>query len=70
MTKHKKKKALLEITNCQDCTHFKQGHAQSTDGFDRGHDWHCTKADKCIAGFVEWHEENKIEIPKWCPILK
>ena len=68
----KKKRALLEITTCRDCTHFKEGHAQSTDddGFDRGHDWHCTKADKIIAGFVEWHEEKKVEIPNWCPILK
>lgn len=24
---------------------------------------------KLIQGAVEWHEESKIEIPDWCPIL-
>lgn len=38
----------------------------STDGFDRGEDWHCTKANKPIMGFVEW--TDKVCIPEWCPL--
>jgi hypothetical protein len=30
-------------------------------------DWECTnKNNKKIQGAVEWHEEKKIEVPKWC----
>lgn len=59
------------ITSCRQCPFFKEGDAQSTDGFDRGHDWICKKKNgKKIAGFVEWHEVDKIEIPNWCPIKK
>lgn len=60
-------KIEIEIKSCKECPHFKEGHRQSTDGFDSGHDWYCKKARKQIAGFVEWHEEKKIPIPKWCP---
>lgn len=60
-----------QITTCRKCPFFKEGNFSSTDGFDRGADWICqhekTKG-KIIAGFVEWHEENKTPIPKWCPI--
>lgn len=42
---------------------------ESTDGFDRGHDWMCkAKDNKIIAGFVEWHEEDKTPVPEWCPV--
>lgn len=37
----------------------------------QGKNWLCThdkSKGKIIAGFVEWHEVNKIEIPKWCPV--
>lgn len=61
-------KIELEISSCSDCPFWKRGNRQSTDGFDEGYDWTCTKANKMIAGFVEWHEVNKVEIPKWCPI--
>ena len=34
-------------------------------------DWVCTKTvpERKIAGAVEWHEENKIAVPDWCPII-
>lgn len=58
---------LLEITSCSKCPNFKRGNSYSTDGFDRGEDWFCTKMDdKMIAGFVEWRDDPKI--PDWCPI--
>ena len=63
-------KITIEIESCRQCPFFKEGPPQSTDGFDRGHDWFCTSADKMIEPFVEWHEEKKIQIPDWCPARK
>ncbi len=64
-------KIEFEIKSCRECPFWKQGDRQSTDGFDSGNDWFCKKQNgKKIASFVEWHEVDKIEIPKWCPILK
>lgn len=64
---------ILIMTNinktCKDCSYWKEGQDDSTDDFDRGNDWICTKMNKIIAGFVEWHEVNKILIPHWCPLL-
>lgn len=62
-------KALLEITSCAQCPYWMQGGRQSTDGFDEGFDWICTKAERTIAGFVERHEVKTVKIPDWCPIL-
>lgn len=59
----------IDIDSCKKCPHFKITGTSSTDGWDRGEDWHCSKADKPIAGFVEWHEEKEIKIPGWCPCL-
>jgi hypothetical protein len=61
-------KIELDINSCKQCPFWKEGPYQSTDGFDHGYDWICTKANKTIAGFVEWHEVNKIKIPEWCPV--
>lgn len=62
-------KIVLEITSCKKCPHFNTSNHYSTDGFDNMEDWNCLKADgKKIAGSVEWHEEQKIKIPDWCPI--
>lgn len=60
----------IEITTCRQCPFFKEGPMQSTDGWDRGHDWICTKmeGERKIAGFVEWHEIDKIPVPDWCPV--
>lgn len=58
-------KITIDIDSCVDCPHFKITNVSSTDGFDSGEDWHCTKADKQIASFVEW--TDKPEIPEWCP---
>lgn len=74
--KNKSKETMNEvtitttITSCKECPHFKEGPMESTDGFDSGNDWICRKANKVIAGFVEWHEVSKTKIPDWCPIKK
>lgn len=52
---------------CSECPFFKMGPYSTTDGFDVGNDWICTKENKLIAGFVEWREKDQVEIPKWCP---
>jgi hypothetical protein len=67
-------KISIEIDNCKSCPFFKAGPPYSTDGWDRMEDWLCTnpKADKGkpkkIQGAVEWHEEDGIKVPDWCPI--
>jgi hypothetical protein len=58
-------KITFEISSCRECP-FLKTRDYSTDGFDRVEDWHCKKADKTIAGCVDWHE--KPAIPKWCPL--
>ena len=62
------KTVKIEISSCKDCPFFKEGMDYSLDGWDRGSDWTCTKKNKMIASFVEWHD--KIEIPNWCPLTK
>jgi len=59
-------KVVLEIKNCSQCPHFRASMPYSTDGFDSGSDWKCSKSDKVIAEFVEWNESPAI--PDWCPI--
>ncbi len=62
-------KIQLDIKSCKECPFWKEGPSETTDGFDRGNDWICTKnKNKIIAGFVEWHEVNKTPVPEWCPI--
>ena len=58
-------KIQIEINSCKECKHFTITNVSSTDGWDRGEDWHCKKADRQIEPFVEWHENPKI--PEWCP---
>ncbi len=59
----------LEIITCKECPFHKRGNAYSTDGWDRMEDWLCSKKnDTLIQEGVEWHEEDKIPVPKWCPI--
>ena len=53
---------------CKDCKYKTTNNGYSTDGFDYMEDWICTKSNRVIQGAVEWHEEKKIEAPKWCPI--
>ncbi len=63
--------AIIEIDSCKNCPHFEEKPYPTADSFERAHNWHCKKKDgEKIAGYVEWHEESKIEIPDWCPILK
>jgi hypothetical protein len=58
----------IDVKNCKECPHFKTANPWSSDGWDRMEDWICSKAEKTIQKAVEWHEENGIEIPDWCPI--
>jgi len=66
--------ATIEITNCRDCPHKIETNHYSTDGFDRMVDWECSLIElgegncKKIQGAVEWHEEKRIKVPKWCPL--
>lgn len=62
--------ATLKITKCDECPHLDVGTSYSLDGFDRGNDWQCKKANRMIAQFVEWRESDKPKsIPAWCPLL-
>lgn len=63
-------KIEIEINNCKldKCPHFWISKVESTDGWDRGEYWHCKKADKQIAAFVEWNEEKETSVPDWCPL--
>lgn len=63
-------KITIDIKTCKSCPFFKEGPDESTDAFDRGNDWLCTakKEVRIIAGFVEWHEVDKIPVPDWCPV--
>ena len=64
------RQAKLIINNCKECPHFKIGTSYSFDGWDRGSDWICKKADKKLAVFVEWPRDEPKEIPEWCPLLE
>jgi hypothetical protein len=60
----------MEIPKCKSCKNKKACNFWSSDGWDRMEDWVCELMDdKKIAGAIEWHEENKIETPNWCPLL-
>ena len=65
-----KKYVTLRIYKCGECPHHKVGQSYSLDGFDRGSDWTCTKANKEIAGFVERPSEEPTSVPTWCPLRK
>jgi hypothetical protein len=61
-------KIHLEVVSCKQCPKMDLRNPWSSDGWDRMIDWHCTAADRGIAGSVEWHEERRITIPDWCPL--
>ncbi len=64
-----KVKIQIEISSCQKCLHFIERPYPTADSWERAHNWHCSKMhNKKIAGYVEWHDEDKIGIPEWCPI--
>ena len=63
-------KIVLDIKSCKKCPHFNEERMYTSDSFELAFDWFCKKADnRKIQGYVEWHEERKIKIPDWCPIL-
>ena len=60
----------LKIVSCGECPYHKVGPSYSFDGFDRGNDWHGTKADRVLASFVERPSEQPNSVPVWCPLRK
>jgi hypothetical protein len=64
-------KIILDIKTCRECSNIDviRGYI-SPDSFEApNYDWFCKVNGEKIRGYVEWHEENKIPIPEWCPIL-
>jgi hypothetical protein len=62
-------KIIVDIKNCKQCPFFKEERHYTADSFEHAYNWFCKKENnKPIATYVEWHEDNKIEIPEWCPI--
>ena len=61
-------KISIDVATCKDCPFHEAKRHYTADSFEYAHDWLCKKAHgKKIAGYVEWHEEKKVEIPEWCP---
>jgi hypothetical protein len=68
-------KITLDIKTCQECPFIKKDRHYTSDSFELAFDWFCTRKkekghDKKISGYVEWHEEDKVPVPKWCPLKK
>lgn len=59
---------VLKIHKCGECPHRRSGPLYSLDGFDRGCDWICTKAQRAIVEFVERTSDEPKAIPAWCPL--
>ena len=60
----------MKLPKCKICKNKLETNFWSSDGWDRMEDWVCKiMENKKIAGSVEWHEEDKIETPDWCPLL-
>ena len=62
-------KITIEIKTCRDCPFFEEKRHYTADSFELAHDWFCkAKNNAKIAGYVEWHEEDKVQVPDWCPV--
>ena len=62
-------KIEFDIKSCKECPFFEKKRMYTADSWEMAFNWYCKKFDnKKIAGYVEWHEENNIKIPEWCPI--
>jgi len=63
--------AVLEITSCSSCPFFERRRMFTEDSWEEAYDWFCKKSNgKKIAGYVEWHEAPKIQVPDWCKLKK
>lgn len=61
-------KIALEIESCRECPHLNENRVYTGDSFENVFEWFCKKkTGKKIAGYVETFD--KVEIPKWCPII-
>ena len=61
--------AVLEITSCSSCPFFERRRMFTEDSWEEAYDWFCKKSNgKKIAGYVEWHEAPKIQVPDWCKL--
>lgn len=65
----KEVKIVTVIKSCKDCPHFSEERMYTADSFEMPFNWFCnqTGEKRKIRGYVEWHEEDKIKIPVWCP---
>lgn len=62
-------KITIEVNNCKQCPFLNEVRMHTADSWERAFDWFCTKENnRKISGYVEWHEEDKVKIPNWCPI--
>ena len=62
-------KIEFDIKSCRECPFFESKRHYTADSWEIAFNWFCKKKNnKKIAGYVEWHEEKNIKIPKWCPI--
>lgn len=55
----------IDIKDCSECPFWESERVYTADSFEMPYKWTCKKANRQIAGFVEWHDE--IAIPEWCP---
>ena len=64
-------KITIEIKNCQNCPNVKIEPDYYGDSWDRCHKWLCkANKNKIIERYISWNEENKVEVPGWCPCKK
>lgn len=58
---------ILSIENCTSCPFCKQQRCYTEDSWEEAYDYICTKTNKEIAGYMEWHDKMPA-VPYWCPI--
>lgn len=62
-------KIAFEIKTCKDCPFVDIKPHYTSDSFEHASNWFCKKSrGKKIEGYIDWHEEKSVKIPKWCPI--
>jgi hypothetical protein len=57
--------AKIDIDNCECCIYHKSYKVYTSDSFENVRKVHCTKLNKDVHSYLDWHEDAKI--PKECP---
>lgn len=58
----------ITIKSCEECPFLKKETVYTSDSFEHVEKWICKKQrNKVIGGYIDW--TDKVEVPKWCPIL-